>query len=73
MIPMVTTNQKPIIDTQIQERNKQKYTTKENYRSTRKETKKKKKKNREELKEKTSWKTGYKMAIVQPINNYFKC
>ena len=24
MIPMVTTNQKPIIDTQIQERNKQK-------------------------------------------------
>ena len=42
MNPMVTTNQKPITDTQKLERKEQKHTTKENHQTTREETKRRK-------------------------------
>ena len=43
MNPVVTTNWKPIIDTQKLERNKWNYTAKEDYQTTREETEKKQK------------------------------
>ena len=43
MNPMVTTNQKHMIDTQKLKNKEHKHTTKENYQATREETKKKKK------------------------------
>ena len=49
---MVTTNQKPAIDTQILERKEHKHTTKENHQTTGKKLKEEEK-NREELQKQT--------------------
>ena len=44
MNPMVTTNQKPTIDTQKLKRKEHKHTTKENHQTTREQTKRREKK-----------------------------
>ena len=56
--PTVTTNQKPIIDTQKWERKKQNYTTKENHQTTREETKE------AEKNYTNNQKTNNKMAVI---------